>query len=332
MIPLSVLDVFPVSTNTLPSAAIHDAVALACRADALGYHRYWVAEHHNMPNIASSAPEVMIGHVAGKTSRIRVGSGGIMLPNHAPLRVLEIFRTLEALYPGRIDLGIGRAPGTDPVTSRALRRAPGGGREVNQLIAEFFAFADQNFPEDHPFRGVDAMPTDVGVPPVWMLGSTSAGASIAAELGLGFAFAGHFSMGEAKEAVRTYRASFRPSPSMPASKLIMAVSVVCAETDERAEELALPIRVAIARMASGRAGRLPSVEEAKAYPFAPEELAFIERFAEGAVVGGPRKVKAGLENLVATSGADELMLSTIVPIAEERVRSFELVAKLWGLA
>ncbi len=331
MVPLSVLDLFPVSTGTPPSAAIADSIALARRVDALGFTRYWIAEHHNMPSIASSAPEVLIGHVAGVTRRIRVGSGGIMLPNHAPLRVLEIFRTLEALYPGRIDLGVGRAPGTDPVTSAALQRSTRGGADVNEQLAELVAFARGAFPEDHPFAAIEAMPTDVPVPPLWMLGSTRAGAGLAASLGVGFAFAGHFNMGEALGALAHYRARFTRGPSMPAPRVILAVSVVCGESDAHAEELAAPLRVAFARIATGRRGPIPSIAEARAYRFTPGELGAVERFAEGAIVGGEARVRAGLERLVAQTSADELMISTIVPLHAERVASYERVASLWGL-
>jgi len=330
MTPLSVLDLYPVTRGATPTSAIHDSVALARRVDELGYTRIWIAEHHNMPNIAASAPEVLIGHVAQVTRRIRVGAGGIMLPNHAPLHVLEIFRTLEALHPGRIDLGIGRAPGTDPVTAAALQRASRG-TEVNDLLAELVAFAGKEFPPGHPFATIEAMPNDVALPPIWMLGSTSAGASIAAELGVGFAFAGHFSMGEARGAVATYRSRFQPSAANPASRLIMAVSVVCGEDDEHAEGLAAPLRVAFARMATGEKGPFPSVEEARAHRFTPAELAVVERFSKGAIVGGPERVARGLERLVEESSADELMISTVVPIQTERVASYERVAKICGL-
>jgi luciferase family oxidoreductase group 1 len=331
MVPLSVLDLFPVSSGSTATAAIHDSIALARRVDALGYTRYWIAEHHNLPNIASSAPEILIGHVAGVTKRIRVGSGGIMLPNHAPLHVLEVFKTLEALYPGRIDLGIGRAPGTDPVTSAALRRTSSTGGEVNEQIAELVAFARREFPANHPFETIQITPSDGVVPPIWMLGSTRAGAAIAATLGVGFAFAGHFNMGEAKGAIAQYRNRFEPTASMPASRLIMAVSVVCGENDAHAKELAAPLRVAFARIATGRPGPFPSIEEAKRYQFSPGELAAVERFAEGAIIGGPERVREGLERLVATTSADEIMLSTVVPVQSERVASYERVAKLWAL-
>ena len=331
MVPLSVLDLFPVSTGTTPTAAIHASVALARRVDELGYTRYWVAEHHNIPSIASSAPEVLIGHVAGVTRRIRVGAGGIMLPNHAPLHVLEVFRTLEALHPGRIDLGIGRAPGTDPVTSSALRRRSSDGGEVNEQIAELYAFATQGFPVGHPYAAIQVMPSDARMPPLWMLGSTSAGASIAASLGVGFAFAGHFSMGESQGAVAQYRTRFKPRGEMREPYLIMAVSVVCGESDEHARDLAAPLRLAFARLAAGRPGPFPSVEEARGYRFSPQELAAVERFAEGAVIGSPATVRAGLERLLERTSADELMISTVVPVERGRVASYERVASLWGL-
>ncbi len=328
-VPLSVLDLFPVSTELPPSASIHASLALARRVDELGYHRYWIAEHHNIPSIASSAPEVLIGHVAGITRRIRVGAGGIMLPNHAPLHVLEVFKTLEALYPGRIDLGIGRAPGTDPVTSSAVRRSPLATQEVNEQLAELFAFARGSFPEGHPFGNIEIMPNDVPVPELWMLGSTRAGAALAATLGTGFAFAGHFSMAEADGAVALYRERFSPSPSLDAPQLIMAVSVVCGETDEHAHALAAPLRVAYARLATGRVGPLPTIAEALAYRFSAQEHAVVERFSHGLIAGAPDKVRAGIEALIGRTGADEIMIAGLIPVAKERVASYERVAALW---
>lgn len=332
MIPLSVLDLFPVSSGTTPTFAIHASVELAQRADALGYERYWVAEHHNTPGIASSAPEVLIGYLAGHTKRIRIGAGGMMLPNHAPLHVLEVFRTLEALYPHRIDLGIGRAPGTDPFASSALKRKSSRGGDVNDQIAELLAFARGTFPDDHPYSNVAVMPSDAAIPPIWMLGSTSAGACIAAAAGLPFAFAGHFSMGEADAAVEQYHARFQPYLGVSKPRLMMAVSVVCGATNEDARELALPLRVAFARLAAGRPGPFPSVEEARAYRFSAEELAVVERFAEGAIIGDAATVKQGLERLVKRTSPDELIVSTVVPVQSERIASYERVASLWGLA
>jgi luciferase family oxidoreductase group 1 len=254
-----------------------------------------------------------------------------MLPNHAPLHVLEVFKTLEALYPGCIDLGIGRAPGTDPVTSSALRRPASTGGDVNEQLAELVAFARHEFPDGHPYANVEATPSDGAVPPIWMLGSTRAGAAIAARLGVGFAFAGHFNMGEAQGAIALYRDRFEPTPSTPESRLIMAVSVVCGENDAHAQELAAPLRVAYARIATGRPAPFPSIEEARAYRFSPGELEAVERFAEGAIIGGPERVRAGLERLVAQTKADEIMVSTVVPVQRERVASYERVARVWGL-
>jgi luciferase family oxidoreductase group 1 len=329
--PLSVLDLFPISTGSRPTEAIRDSVALAKRVDDLGYARYWIAEHHNMPNIASSAPEILIGHVASQTKRVRVGAGGIMLPNHAPLHVLEVFRTLNALYPDRIDLGVGRAPGTDQVTSAALKRQSSFGGEVNEQIAELYAFATKSFPANHPFAKIDVMPVDAPMPQLWMLGSTSAGATIAAELGLPFAFAGHFSMADSDGAVARYRNHFSPSDQQAESRLMMAVSIVCAETDERARELALPLRVAFARLATGNPGAFPSIEEAKNHVFTPQELAIVERFGNGAIIGSEKTVRAGLEALIERTHPDEIMVSTVIPIQTERVASYERVAKLWGM-
>ncbi|EYF03719.1 LLM class flavin-dependent oxidoreductase [Chondromyces apiculatus] len=327
-LPLSVLDLFPVGHATTPSQAIRDSISLARRIDTLGYRRYWIAEHHNMPNIASAAPEILIGHVASVTKRMRVGSGGIMIPNHSPLRVVEIFRTLEALHPGRIDLGLGRAPGTDQVTAAALRR---GGAEVNQDLAELFAFANGTFPVGHPFATIVAQPSDTPLPPIWMLGSTDGGARIAAAQGLPYAFAGHFSMAEAKSAIALYRERFRPSKTLAAPQVMLAVTVICADTDARANELAAPHRVAIARLTRGRPTPFPSIEEALAYRFTPEEQATIDRFSLGSILGTPARVREGLLRLAEETTADELMISTMISPIEERIASYERIASLFDL-
>ena len=232
MLPLSVLDLAPVGPDSSPREAIADSVTLAQHCDALGYERYWVAEHHSMPSIATSAPEVLVAHVAAVTRRIRVGTGGIMLPNHNPLRLVEIFRTLEALYPGRIDFGVGRAPGTDPVTASALQR--GGTSDPNERLAELLAFDQSAFPDQHPFRNIVPMPSDVRLPPIWMLGSTMAGATIAASLGLRYAFAGHFAMRNARSALALYREQFRPSNGLVSPRAMLAVTVICGEADAHA--------------------------------------------------------------------------------------------------
>ncbi|NOT27393.1 MAG: LLM class flavin-dependent oxidoreductase [Acidobacteria bacterium] len=324
MVPLSVLDLSPVTSSATPRQAIVESIALARRCDGLSYTRYWVAEHHGMANIATSAPEVLIAHIAASTTRMRVGAGGIMLPNHNPLRVVEIFRTLEALHPGRIDLGLGRAPGTDPVTAAALRR--GQPDDPNERLAELLAFANGTFPEGHPFAGVIPMPSDVRLPPIWMLGSTLAGASIAASLGLRYAFAGHFAMQNAQQAVRHYRERFQPSADLNRPHAMVALAVICGEDDEQAERLAAPATLAVVRNRTGRRAPIASVEEALAYRFTPEERAIADDFRRGAVVGGPATVLTGLTRIADELGADELMLTTIVPDHADRVRSYELVS------
>ena len=318
-VPLSVLDLSPVGVGVAPSQAVRDSVALARTADELGFARYWVAEHHNMTSIATSSPEVLIAAIAAATPRIRVGAGGIMIPNHTPLRVVEIFRTLEALYPGRIDLGLGRAPGTDPLTSSALRRSDDP--DVNHLLAELLAFERGTFPSDHPFQRITAMPSDVSAGTMWMLGSTTAGAAIAAELGVRYAFAGHFAMRDAAAALARYRRQFKPSRELAAPHAMVAVTCVCGEDDDDAQRQAAPLRLAIVRTRTGQRAPIATIEEALAYKYSASEQAIVDEFFTGAVIGGPAKVGAGLRALAAELGADELMLSTLVPSLATRQAS-----------
>src|ERR1700676_5343166 len=216
MIPLSILDLSVVTTGTRPAAALRNSIDLARHADALGYVRYWLAEHHNLSSVASPAPDIMIGQIAAITARIRVGSGGVMLPNHAPLMVAERFKVLEALFPGRIDLGLGRAPGTDPVTSYALRarQDPRPGDDFLERFQELLLLERGGFPEGHPFRNVRAVPADVALPPVWLLGSSGYSAELAAAVGMGFAFAHHFADYDAASAMLSYREHFKPSATL----------------------------------------------------------------------------------------------------------------------
>lgn len=325
---LSVLDLSPVGVGKAPSQAIRDSVELVKTAEKLGFTRYWVAEHHNMQSIATSAPEVLIAHLAAHTSRIRIGAGGIMLPNHTPLRIVEIFRTLEALHPGRIDLGLGRAPGTDPLTAAALRRE--GDAEVNHLLAEFFAFEKGTFPDKHPFRTILPMPSDVRIGSIWMLGSTLAGASIAAQLGLPYAFAGHFMMRNAQKAIAHYREHFRPSPYLDKPYAMLAVTTVCGESDEEAERLAAPLKVSIINTRAGKPSPIVSVEEALAYRFTPEEQAIADDFLFGAVLGGPETIADKLRKVAQENEADELMLSNLVPDLATRRASLERIAEAMG--
>jgi luciferase family oxidoreductase group 1 len=332
-VPLSLLDLFPVSTSTPPAEVIRRSAEVIQYAEALGFVRYWIAEHHNMRNIATSAPEVLIPYLASVTRRIRVGAGGIMLPNHTPLRVVEIFRTLEALFPDRIDLGLGRAPGTDPVTAAALRRSDDGRGDVNDVderLAELIAFDRGGFPEDHPFSRITPMPSDVRLPPIYMLGSTLAGATIAASLGVRYAFAGQFMMRNARAALAHYRAHFRPSADVTVPYAILGVTVVCGEDDEHARRLAAPLRLGIVLLRTGRSAPFVSVEEALAYKFTRDEDAIANDFFAGAVIGGPETVRAGLDRLVQETGADELMIATMVPDFEERKKSYRRVAEVFS--
>lgn len=317
---LSVLDLSPVGHDVAPSQAVRDSVALAKVADALPFARYWFAEHHNMASIATSAPEILIAAAAAVTRRIRLGAGGIMVPNHAPLHVVEVFRTLEALYPGRIDLGLGRAPGTDPLAASALRR----GADPDEQLAELFAFERGGFGK-HPFAKIAPMPSDVACGMIWMLGSTLAGASIAAGLGLPYAFAGHFAMRHAVDAIARYRSAFQPRDgSRPYA--ILAVTCVCADTDEEAERLAAPIRLAVVRTRTGQRLPIASVEEALAHRFTADEQAIVDDFLLGAAIGSPARVADQLRARMQETGADEIMLSTLLPSLATRQRSLELVA------
>ena len=331
---LSVLDVSPVSSGSNSAQALRNTLDLARLTDRLGYERYWLAEHHNLPIIASSAPEVMIGHVANVTERIRIGAGGIMLPNHAPLKVAETFRVLEALHPGRVDLGIGRAPGTDPVTATALRRSQDGlkAEDFPQQFAELLAFSGDGFPEDHPFRSVIAMPSDVGLPPIWLLGSSGYSARAAGEMGLGYAFASHFSPADPAPAMRAYRESFEPSEDFEHPSAILAVAVICEETSEHAERLATSMELAWVRMRSGNPGPLPNPEEAMAYPYTPTERRLADTYRTMQVVGDPQTVRARLEELAEHTAADEVMVTTNVYDHAERLRSYELLAEVFQIA
>ncbi len=329
MIPLSVLDLAPVRSGSTPSQSLRDTVQLARLAERLGYTRCWYAEHHNLPSVASSSPEVLIAHVAGATERIRVGSGGILLPNHVPLLVAEAFHTLEALHPGRIDLGIGRAPGTDPATSQALR--PFDAEQFPAQLAELTALSSGDVPDDHPFRSVRVVPDDVRLPPIWLLGSSGATARLAGARGLGYGFASHFSQEPPAPALTAYRQSFRPSERFPRPHAILAVAVICADTDERAEHLAWTVDLAWVRLHTGRLAPLSTPEEAMAYPYTPQERAIAQRARALQVVGGPATVRARLDALAAETGADELMVTTTVHDPVERLRSYELLAEAMGL-
>nr|MDT0662981.1 LLM class flavin-dependent oxidoreductase [Micromonospora sp. DSM 115978] len=323
-VPLSVLDLAPVAAGTTAGQALRHTTELARRTEELGYHRFWVAEHHNMPAIASSAPAVLLAHLAAATTRIRVGSGGVMLPNHAPLVVAEQFGTLEALHPGRIDLGIGRAPGTDQVTALALRRTMEG------LSAEGFPneLADlMNYFTGEKAGPILATPGRGDQPAIWLLGSSGFSAQLAGRLGLPFSFAHHFSAANTLPALALYRQNFRPSRWLDRPYAMVAVNAVCADTDERAEWLAGPSVLSFLRLRSGRPQPLATPEEAAAYPYTEAERQFAVERRTGQALGSPETVRRQLTDLLARTGADELMLTTLVYDIADRVRSYELIAE-----
>ncbi len=336
-VPLSVLDLSPVAAGATAGEALRHTTELARRAEGLGYRRFWVAEHHNMPAIASSAPAVLIAHLAAATSAIRVGSGGVMLPNHAPLVVAEQFGTLEALHPGRIDLGIGRAPGTDQLTALALRRTMEGlsaerfPQELLGLIG-FFTGGDAPAPPPahlpvplHP--RLTATPGLGDMPAIWLLGSSGYSAQLAGLLGLPFSFAHHFSPANTLPALALYRENFRPSQWLERPHAMVAVSAICADTDERARWLAGPAALSSLRLRTGTPQPLATPEEAAAYPYTPAEREIAwGRFGQQAV-GSPDTIRAQLSGLLERTAADELMLTTMVYDIADRIRSFELIAE-----
>jgi luciferase family oxidoreductase group 1 len=332
-VPISVLDLAPVGAGSDAAQALRASLDLVQHAERLGYHRYWVAEHHNMPGIASSAPAVLIAHLASVTDHIRLGSGGVMLPNHAPLVVAEQFGMLEALHPGRIDLGIGRAPGTDQVTAAALRRSLGGLREPDlpSLLGELLGFFNGTFPVDHPYRQITAVPARGYQPAIWLLGSSDYSARLAGLLGLPFSFAHHFSAGNTLPALEVYRQSFQPSDVLDAPYVMLGVAVLCADTHEEASYLSKPGDLAFLRLRSGRPGPFPTPEEAAAFNPTPHEKELIRSWSASRIVGDRSTVTAELTSLLEQTRADELMVTTMVHGHDDRLRSYRLVAELAGL-
>ncbi len=325
MIPLSVLDLSPIKQGGDARAALAESAALARHCEALGYRRYWLAEHHNMPGIASAATAVAIGHVAGATSRIRVGAGGIMLPNHAPLVIAEQFGTLAALYPGRIDLGIGRAPGTDPRTAMALRRdlqshVDNFPRDVQELLA-YLAPAV-------PGQAVRAIPGEGSQVPVWILGSSHYGAQLAAALGLPYAFASHFAPDDLDFACQLYRRDFRPSAWLARPYVMLGLNVFAAETREEAQLLLSSLEQAFVNLRTGQPAPLPPPRPGYADTLDPRIADMLERVLRCAIVGGPVDIANGLEQFIAAHRPDELMVTAQIFDAAARRRSYEILARI----
>ena len=330
MLRLGVLDQSPVRSGGAVADAIHETLDLAEACDRLGYHRYWLAEHHSTPGLAGSSPEVLIGQVAARTSRIRVGSGGVMLQHYSPLKVAESFRVLETLFPGRIDLGIGRAPGSDQLTARALRD-DGSPEHFPQQVADVVGFLHGALPEGHPFARILAMPTGPTAPEVWLLGSSDQSAAVAAHFGTGFSFAHFINQEGGAEATRAYRRQFRPSAWLAAPLASAAVFVVCADTEAEAQRLAKSRELFIVRLYTGRPERYPSIEEAESYPYTARELAILHHARGRTVAGAPEQVRARLEALAAEYEADELVIVTITHDPKARRRSYELLARVFEL-
>ncbi len=328
-LPLSILDLAPVAEGTSTPDALREVVRLARLGDELGFARVWYAEHHGMPSIASSSPEVLIATSAANTARIRVGSGGVMLPNHVPLRVVETYRSLNGLNPGRIDLGIGRAGGSDGRTLSALRSV--GGEYFAQELAELLAFDEGNFAPDHPFYPVRVAPENVALPPIWLLGSSGASAQAAGQLGVGYSFAAHFSQTPAAPAFEAYRAAFTPTEAFPRPHAIMALSALVAPTDEEARFLSGSQELSWALFHSGQMRKLVPPEEAAAHAYTDQERRIIAQHRPLWIVGSPQTVKAAIDRKVAESGADEVMITTTVWDYELRLRSFRLLAEAYGL-
>ena len=324
MIPFSILDLAHVVEGATPADALHNSLDLARRAEALGYHRFWLAEHHNMVGIASAATSVAIGYVAGGTETIRVGSGGIMLPNHSPLVIAEQFGTLASLYPGRIDLGLGRAPGTDQLTLRALRRDPMAADTFPQDVLELQALLGPVQPGQF-VRAVPGADTNV---PLWILGSSLFGAQLAAMLGLPYAFASHFAPDALMAALQNYRQMFQPSADLDRPYAIVAANVIAADTDAEARRLFTSLQQAFTNMQRGTRGKLqPPLDDIESY-WTPTEKAQASRMLARSFVGGPETVRRGLEGFIAETGADEIMVASAIYDHKARVRSYELLAEV----
>lgn len=326
-VPLSVLDLAPVPAGVGAGEALRHSIELAQHAERLGFTRHWVAEHHNFPGIASSSPAVLIAHLAMATSTIRVGSGGVMLPNHASLTVAEQFGMLEALHPGRIDLGLGRAPGTDPVTAAALRRGPRQAEDgFPKQLGELLAYFDGTHPQ------ITAVPAQGHRPALWMLGSSDYSAIVAGHLGVPFSFAHHFASTNTEAALAAYLDAFRPSQWLEQPYAMIGVPVVCADTDEHAEFLAGPSALSFTRLRQGRPIQMVTPEEVAAHEWTPIEEQLRASWRGPQVIGDPDSVRRQLDDLVERFRVQELMITTMTHAQADRLHSYDLVADAWYTA
>ncbi|MGX9965579.1 LLM class flavin-dependent oxidoreductase [Roseomonas sp. F4] len=322
MTPLSVLDLSPIPEGSDAGQALRNSADLARHAEALGYNRFWMAEHHNMPGIASAATAVALAHVATHTSTIRIGAGGVMLPNHAPIIIAEQFGTLAALHPGRIDLGLGRAPGTDQHAAQAMRRSLVQEDDFPRDVMELMAY----FEPARPGQALRAVPGEGLAVQPWILGSSTYGAQLAAVLGLPYAFASHFAPGQMRDAMAIYRERFRPSARLAAPHVMLGVNVVAAETDAEARFLFTSLQQAFVNLRTGRAGKLPAPVEGFAERLDPRAQAMLDNALSCSIVGGPETVRRELAAFLASTGADELMVTAQVHDHAARLRSFSILA------
>ena len=333
MLTLSVLDQSPVRQGVTPRDALLETIELARHCEALGYRRYWLAEHHATPALAGSAPEIMIARIAAETNRIRVGSGGVMLSHYSSLKVAEQFRMLETLYPGRIDLGIGRAPGSDQLTAAALAHGPGalGIEHFPHQIADLIGYLEHTIPADHPFSRIALMPHGETLPEIWILGSSDQSPLFAAYFGRAFSFA-HFITDEAgPEIMAAYKAQFRPSAGLSAPQGSIGVFVICAESEKRAEYLAASRDLSRLRQRQGMPMPFPPPEEALAYSYTEAERRLVDHHRRRQIVGTPETVKPRLEALAASYGVDEVVVLTITHDYQARKESYALLAEAFGL-
>jgi luciferase family oxidoreductase group 1 len=329
---LSILDQSPVISGHTPARAVQETVRLAQAAEALGYQRYWLAEHHAVAALADPCPEILLTRVASATGRIRVGSGGVLLPYYSALKVAEVFRMLEALFPGRIDLGLGRAPGGDLLTAQALSDGQYSAADrFAEQVQDLIGFLDDALPADHAFARVKAMPAGPAAPPIWLLGSSDYSGALAAALGLRFAFA-HFISAQGGDAVmRAYKARFQASAREAAPHAVVCVFVICAETAAEAERLAACVDLRRLHMAQGLNTPIPTLAQAEAQKYSPRELDYIRSQRVRAVIGDPRRVREQLLQLREQFDADEIMILTITGDYASRLRSYELLAREFEL-
>jgi luciferase family oxidoreductase group 1 len=329
-LPLSVLDLVPISEGVSSTETLRQSLDLAKAVDRLGYTRLWYAEHHNMPSIASTTPAISIARAGDATRGIRVGSGGVMLPNHAPLQVAESFKMLEGMHPGRVDLGIGRAPGTDPAAALALRGARSnlGAEDFPDRLEELMALAE---PGGHPTLPIAAFPADVTLPPIWLLGSSGFSSVLAARLGLGFGFAAHFSPDRPDRPMLAYREQFQPSASFAKPHAILTVSVLCAESEAEAERLATSMQLAWVRLRAGRPSQIPSPESALSYEYSHEERVVARSYRQMQILGTKDSVRTRIQILAERTQADEIMVTTVTHSFQARLESYRLLAEAFEL-